>query len=357
MTTENHNEEIARLTRRGDKDPRTHTFARLADLYRKTGDLPRALQVIEGGLKHHPHYLNARLVHAWVLRELGRPDEARQAFEHVLHIDSENLVAQAALSDLGASGAAPGEEAAPTAAPADGPASNLWLARLDADWRRVRAENGGGSGQSSESSGTDASPHELVLAKPGAEAPQAAAEKQPQEPPRRVWGRDDDDAPHPGAAPELETATLAALYMRQGLFDRAMGVYERLLARDPYNARLAGALEDARRRITEADGPKPRESGARGPIRGPALPGTPGTALKSAVEATVSGARLTPVLPAAPSSRRESDDAEPPPPPVRSRPSIRTQLGQILDGRAVEEAPESASGWAEWLDRLDHGRD
>ena len=83
VATEDQQREIARLVDRAEKDPRTHTFARLADLYRKGGDLEQALEVITQGLRHHPHYLNAQLVHAKVLKELGRSDEARTAFERV----------------------------------------------------------------------------------------------------------------------------------------------------------------------------------------------------------------------------------------------------------------------------------
>ncbi|MDX1579441.1 MAG: tetratricopeptide repeat protein, partial [Gemmatimonadota bacterium] len=135
MSDRDHSEEIDRLLDRAERDPRTHTFARLADLYRKSGELDRALDVVETGLRHHPHYLNARIVHARVLRDLGRHAEAREAFERVLRIDSENLVAREALSELGAAGRPAGvREREPRR-------SQGWLARLDADWRSANAED------------------------------------------------------------------------------------------------------------------------------------------------------------------------------------------------------------------------
>ncbi|MGH7542240.1 MAG: hypothetical protein ACRELC_14700, partial [Gemmatimonadota bacterium] len=109
-------DEIRRLKERSSRDPRSHTFARLADLYRKGGHLGRALDVVEAGLVHHPHYLNARIVHARVLHELGRDGEAAAAFRRVLEIDGENLVARQALEEIRRARSAAGAQG-------DGPAA------------------------------------------------------------------------------------------------------------------------------------------------------------------------------------------------------------------------------------------
>lgn len=366
MAIENHSDEIARLIHRGEQDPRTHTFARLADLYRKAGDLDRALEVIQSGLKHHPHYLNARLVHARVLRQLGQPEAAQQAFERVLRIDSENLVARAALTELGAEVPELEAESGRPATRPDGPAAGRWLARLDADWRKVRAENGAGSGRPGEPSGS--SPEDPVgpaaddlsrgrraageidlevvseeregpVERPSAEAAEAA-------------GRDVGEAPPPAEhSAEVETATLAALYLRQGLFDRAIAVYERLLARDPYNARLAGALEAARRRTKE--GPKGPGSGSGESASGSPpdpLPSAPTGHATDRPEAASAQLRARRDRRATDAPQRTASDSAP-------EPSIRVQLGRILDGEAAGAAPDQAGRWSDWLDRLERGRD
>ncbi len=97
VPTDHQTEEIARLLRRTEVEPRTHAFARLAELYRENGDLERALHVVRDGLAHHPHYLAARLVHARVLRELGRTEASRTEFERILAVDAEHPAARAAL--------------------------------------------------------------------------------------------------------------------------------------------------------------------------------------------------------------------------------------------------------------------
>ena len=369
-------DEIDRLEARSASDPRTHTFARLADLYRKAGELQRALEVVESGLRHHPHYLNARIVHARLLRELGRPGDAIAAFERVLRIDSENLVAKAALNELreGQAGGEPVESETPETPPR--PAASGWLARLEADWQDGRGE------ETAESSAPERPPSDLATvpvadakaapesgvarvappeaapvappdaiappgpatepavadrsgsAEPGAsldpswtgesgpkdsgtdreaapvgearlegfeapgaaepaeelrresEAPVAGSAREEERPADEAFGerageahdlaagpppareadepevaagpepeaarlQPDPSPPHPRTAirretGDLETATLAELYARQGLYDEAIGILERLLARDPYNARLAASLEEAR---------------------------------------------------------------------------------------------------------------
>lgn len=68
-----------------------------------------------------------------------------------------------------------------------------------------------------------------------------------------------------GEAPgePLVTRTLGELYVKQGLVERAIGVYEHLLRRDPGNAELAERLDDLRARIDgqESDAPALHEPG------------------------------------------------------------------------------------------------
>ena len=193
--------EIEDLLRRGAEEPRTHTFARLAALYREIGKLDQALEVVRRGLEHHPYYLPARLLRARVLREVGRDAAADAELARVLEIDSANAAAQAALdssSALPAIPELPATRKVRRAGPPPAGAAAAWLARLDGD--------------------------------PGARRGAAAA----------------DDL-----ASAIDTPTLAAVYIGQGLFSQAAGVYERLLAHDPDNANLAAALKGARRRASD----------------------------------------------------------------------------------------------------------
>ncbi|MYG49284.1 MAG: tetratricopeptide repeat protein [Gemmatimonadales bacterium] len=211
--------EIEQLLRRAELEPRTHTFVRLADLYRQAGEHERALDVIRDGLEEHPYYLDARLLHARVLLELGRDEVARVEFEHILSLDPANPLACMAL----------GVERVETGRSSGAASADDWLVALEDAWRSDVA---------------DAGP-----------APGGGARDGPPVPPKGI-----------------ETTTLAGLYASQGLFSRAIGVYEQMLARDPDNADLATALAEMRRRAHEADG---EPSGRAAPAPSPAPGGVP----------------------------------------------------------------------------------
>ncbi len=269
--------QISRLVERRERNPRTHTFAELADLLREAGELDRALRVIEDGLRHHPHFLNARLVYARLLGELGRPDEAERAFRSVLEIDSENETARSALgeSEQGAEGTISGH--APGGS-RSAPRSAQWLAGLEVAWR----------GES-----------------------RAPAES----------GRGGDD---------LETATLAKLYLSQGLVEEAVGIYERLLARDPYNARLAAALEDVRAR---GKGQPSTRAAAKPPRSEPPPIPRP--------EPDPPRPEQTRILEPAAADPEETD------------PTAREFLQALLEGCApVEQGRDDPIDWPEWLRNL-----
>ncbi len=337
-TNEDLSEEIEQLVRRAEQDGRTHTFARLADLYRKTGEVERALEVVERGLKHHPHYLNARIVHARVLSELGRRMDARAAFERVLQIDSENLVAQAALAELGVDGPSTSALAPDDALTREEESAARrgagWLARLDADWH----ETHGGNGDLRAETGPAV---DGAAATPAAETPAAktpAAEPRPVE---EEAGPAAPEAPDAGEQ-ELETATLAALYVRQGLFDRAIAIYERLLARDPYNARLASALEDARRRTDPHSEPFPAP-----PAVGPTSSAGRVIDERRSEEAQSSGPSAADAAP--PTSPA---DAAPPAPATDGVHTMGALIEDILDGKGDAPPPSAPGRWPEWLVRL-----
>lgn len=275
-------EEIRRLEELRTRNPRGHLFARLADLYRKTGEPEKALEIVEAGLVHHPHYLNAHLIHGRVLTDLGRGSEAAAAFRRVLEIDDDNLVARESLTALEPQ-----------------PESTSWLAQLEAEWRERRD-----------------SPAEREAEEPL--GPASDKEEVDEEIPDRT---------KPEAVEEVATATLAELYLRQGLYEEAISVYEKLLARDPYSARLAASLEEARRLS--------REGSRRDASPTPAVPPVP----------------------------REFPRPEPRPRPMRADEprglTIREQLTAILEERAslpANPGSEALRRLGRWLaDATDAG--
>jgi len=92
--------EIRRFEEQFRRQPDSLVFARLADAYRKAGDAHRALAVLEEGIRRHTDYLSAHIVLARTYWDLGRFEDARSAFERVIEIDAENLVAIQGLAEI-----------------------------------------------------------------------------------------------------------------------------------------------------------------------------------------------------------------------------------------------------------------
>ena len=92
--------EIEKLERRYAENPDGRYFAPLADAYRKAGQADRALEVVRAGLEKHPDYLSAHIVLGRCLLDKKEDEGAGQAFERVLGLDSENIIALKSLSEI-----------------------------------------------------------------------------------------------------------------------------------------------------------------------------------------------------------------------------------------------------------------
>jgi tetratricopeptide (TPR) repeat protein len=112
-------DEIRRFEEQFRNQPESLVFARLADAYRKSGDSVRALEILEEGILRHPDYLSAHIVRARTFRDLGQVEEAQAAFERVIDIDAQNLVAIRGLAEIARDSG-------------DRESEIAWLERLDA---------------------------------------------------------------------------------------------------------------------------------------------------------------------------------------------------------------------------------
>ena len=92
--------EIEKLERRYAENPQGLTFAPLAEVHRKNGDVKRALELLKPGLDHHPNYTPASIVLGRCHLDLGDLPAAEAAFAHVLGLDAENVIALKALADI-----------------------------------------------------------------------------------------------------------------------------------------------------------------------------------------------------------------------------------------------------------------
>ena len=77
--------EIAKLTERISKEPKSKLFVPLAEEYKKTGDIEMAIFVLLEGLKINPGYVTARSVLGKLLLEKGDLAGSQKEFEEVVH--------------------------------------------------------------------------------------------------------------------------------------------------------------------------------------------------------------------------------------------------------------------------------
>ena len=87
------------LRKRYSENPRRF-FAPLANEYRKTGFIDRAILLCEKHLGEQPGNMNGLVVYGQCLFETGRLDAARGPFEAALGVDPENLIALRHLGDI-----------------------------------------------------------------------------------------------------------------------------------------------------------------------------------------------------------------------------------------------------------------
>ncbi|HUQ15206.1 MAG TPA: hypothetical protein VM094_04070 [Gemmatimonadales bacterium] len=92
--------EIEKLERRYAENPQGLTFAPLAEVLRKNGEVRRALDLLGPGLEIHPDYIPASIVLGRCHLDLGDVHAAETAFRHVLALDGENVIALKALADI-----------------------------------------------------------------------------------------------------------------------------------------------------------------------------------------------------------------------------------------------------------------
>ncbi len=92
--------EIAKLTERISKDPKSKLFVPLAEEYKKNGDIEMAIHVLSEGLKNNPGYVTARSFLGRLLLEKGELSASQSEFEEVVKAIPDNLLAQRKLGDL-----------------------------------------------------------------------------------------------------------------------------------------------------------------------------------------------------------------------------------------------------------------
>jgi tetratricopeptide (TPR) repeat protein len=94
------NSEIEKLERRWQENPLGLTFAPLAEAYRKSGEVAKALELLEAGLAQHPNYVPAHIVRGRCHADARNIAQAEASFRRVTELDPGNAIALKGLADL-----------------------------------------------------------------------------------------------------------------------------------------------------------------------------------------------------------------------------------------------------------------
>lgn len=86
-------ERIQALRREIQNNPGSRQFYQLGELLRREGELTEAVEVLRGGLAHHPRYVAAWVSLGRALLDLQELSQGRQAFRQALDLDPTNPVA------------------------------------------------------------------------------------------------------------------------------------------------------------------------------------------------------------------------------------------------------------------------
>ena len=184
------------------KDPKSTIFVSLAETYRKMGMFEDARQIINKGIELHPEFSPAYIVLARVFCQLENHEDSILAFNRALELDSESLAAYVGLARV------------------------KILLGDENDARQLLL-------QARKLSPADPVINKLLLSLPKELVDSESTELS-------------DDETEKNSAP-LVSATLAELYLKQGLINEALQVYLQLSAAAPDDLSL-------RRKVRELQG-------------------------------------------------------------------------------------------------------
>lgn len=210
------------------KDPRSTIFVQMSEAYRNLGMAVDALRIAEEGARKLPDFAPGHLAVGRACFQLGDVARARRAFEEAYRTDPRHVPAIKALAHLCSIQQEHGRalelaKKALAIKPSDAFFSQL-LGKVESSLRTGQAVP----------AATDRSPEESSESI-ASEVATAAATESAQ---TVIEGPSEEN---PGAP--IATATLADIYIRQGLKEKALRVFEDLLRQDPTNAYLLRRVE------------------------------------------------------------------------------------------------------------------
>jgi tetratricopeptide (TPR) repeat protein len=282
---------IEKLQKKLEKEPNPLIYLQLAEEYRKERMYQEALKTCQDGLKRHPNYWSARVSMGRIHYELGDRESAREELEKVIKAVPDNLLANKLLGDIYRE-SGKNEDAlkryhlVQMLTPAD--------AEVAASIRKIEEQIQSGSVVVS----TELTPdtEELPMPVPQiVKSPETEKMESPLSAPTEILSREalkaalppeaeplqtvkiqdmhprqftpatfldgmrtkertqdeedevielTEDSEKANEVDELNTQTLAEIYIQQGLPDKAIKVYQKLLLKDPGNEEITQRLRD-----------------------------------------------------------------------------------------------------------------
>lgn len=227
------------------KDPRSTIFVQMSDAYRKLGMSVDALRIAEEGIAKVPNFAPGYVALGKAFFQLGDVPQARKAFEDAHRIVPRDLQIAKGLALVCQSGGdLEGALALVRKALEFKPSDTSLLSLRQILEVSVDA-------QCVESGAPDAVQNQNQV--PVNRSSVSATVFQEEDVPERVAdetvSREKDDTASLKDAAPIATATLADIYIRQGLFDKALKVYQDLLRVDPNNSELLKRVENLTNRM------------------------------------------------------------------------------------------------------------
>ena len=189
-----------------EDNPDSLVFAPLADAYRKDGNFEEAMKICKKGLEKHPTYTSARVVLGRIFQENGKVEDAILEFKKVLELDTENLMAHSLLGSIFMT-------------------KSDFQAAIE-EYQKILTLN-------PDDEDTQQSLKQAIE--------KAASEhKGPKSEKKESVSTEKKNQTKESTA----SVTIADLYLKQGHFDKAIEVYQELLANDPQNLMLRQKLTE-----------------------------------------------------------------------------------------------------------------
>lgn len=224
-------------------------FARLADSYRKQGNLDRAIEVLKEGLQKSPDYLTARIILAACFEEKGDHDNALKEYEYILKLDPFHTAAMKKMSALLASVGRLEESKDLVLRYLEEVPDDEGMLRMLAT---LEDEAARGAGRDEKEAETEESVpktpfEEFTKANESGKVTSGGGPK-----PTATRGEEDE---------LISTMTLAEIYASQGFYDKAIEIYGKVLAREPSNEIAKERIEAIQKGGTGRRVQVPREKG------------------------------------------------------------------------------------------------